>query len=114
MLIQNSANALLKGKPHTMMCLLLLFSIQLLFGTRHKKSCVKIVPKLVRLPYTNRYQVLKEAPKNFGFKYVWHYTGVVLVRQGERDRVNAVRSVSDLGGLWCGDEPDGECSTARP
>ena len=34
-----------------MMCLLLLFSIQLLFGTRHKNSCCKIVPKLVRLPY---------------------------------------------------------------
>ena len=49
--------------------------------------------------YTNRYQVLKEAAKNFGFKYVWHYAGVVLVRRGERDRVHSVRSVSDLSAI---------------
>ena len=46
-----------------------------------------------------RYQVVKEAAKKMGFKYVWHSAGDVLVRRGVRDRVHAVRSVSDLSAL---------------
>ena len=46
-----------------------------------------------------RYQVLKEASKKAGFKYVWHSAGKVLVRIGEREQVHAKRSVSDLSAV---------------
>ena len=66
----------------------------------HTKILVNEV--LSSADYTS-YQVLKDAAKKIDFKYVWHSAGKVLVRRGERDRVHAVNSVSDLSALLATD-----------
>ena len=47
-----------------------------------------------------RFLILKVIAKDFGYKYIWHRAGKILVRRGDQDRkVHVIEMVADLSAI---------------